>query len=200
MGWPVASLCQIAAVSARMRCMTRAMTPPGVRLSQRLEQGCARPLLFTFAGRAQQLDSTLGRLALETTAEVVLVADESLSGRSRGSSHSAARRSRRVSRSSALAPGSGRRRWAGAEGCRPGAGAGPGRSGCGRRSSRFGPTCRVGAFDGLAGAAAFHRGTVHDPYVVAPRRGGGGRDPVDASHRTGGLAQPLVVAGLLGQA
>jgi hypothetical protein len=34
---------------------------------------------------------------------------------------------------------SGRRRWAGPEGCRPGAGAGPRRSGCGWRSSRIRP-------------------------------------------------------------
>ncbi|OXY88567.1 hypothetical protein BEK98_41885 [Streptomyces diastatochromogenes] len=27
----------------------------------------------------------------------------------------------------------------------------------------FGPTCQVGAFEGLSGAAAFHRGGVHDP-------------------------------------
>ena len=49
-------------------------------LSQRLEQGCARPFPFTFTGRPQQLDSMLGQFAFETTAEVVLVADESLSG------------------------------------------------------------------------------------------------------------------------
>ena len=49
-------------------------------LSQRLEQGCARPFPFTFTGRPQQLDSMLGQFALETMAEVVLVADESLSG------------------------------------------------------------------------------------------------------------------------
>jgi len=29
-------------------------------LSQRLEQGCARPFPFTFTGRPQQLDSMLG--------------------------------------------------------------------------------------------------------------------------------------------
>lgn len=63
----------------------------------------------------------------------------------------------------------------------------------------FGATCQVGAFDGLAGAAAFHRGGVHDPYVVAPHRGGGGQDPVDASYQTGGLAKPLVVAGCWGR-
>jgi hypothetical protein len=49
-------------------------------LSQRLEQGCARPFPFTFTGRPQQLDSMLGQFAFDTTAEVVLVADESLSG------------------------------------------------------------------------------------------------------------------------
>jgi hypothetical protein len=49
-------------------------------LSQRLEQGCARPLPFTFTGRPQQRDSMLGQFAFETTAEAVLVADESLSG------------------------------------------------------------------------------------------------------------------------
>ncbi|MEV6509991.1 hypothetical protein AB0M61_28225 [Streptomyces sp. NPDC051642] len=49
-------------------------------LSQRLEQGCARPFPFTFTGRPQQLDSMLGQFAFETAAEVVLVADGSLSG------------------------------------------------------------------------------------------------------------------------
>jgi hypothetical protein len=49
-------------------------------LSQRLEQGCARPFPFTFTGRPQQLDSMLGQLAFETATEVVLVADGSLSG------------------------------------------------------------------------------------------------------------------------
>jgi hypothetical protein len=49
-------------------------------LSQRLEQGCARPFPFTFTGRPQQLDSMLGQFAFETTAEVVPIAGESLSG------------------------------------------------------------------------------------------------------------------------
>lgn len=49
-------------------------------LSQWLEQGCAGPLPSTFTGRPQQLDSMLGQFAFETTAEVVLVADESLAG------------------------------------------------------------------------------------------------------------------------
>ena len=35
-------------------------------LSQRLEQGCARPFPFTFTGRPQQLDSMLGQFAFET--------------------------------------------------------------------------------------------------------------------------------------
>lgn len=73
-------------------------------LSQRLEQGCARPFPFTFTGRPQQLDSMLGQFAFETTAEVVLVADESLSGAFSQKLALAAKRSRRVSRSSALAP------------------------------------------------------------------------------------------------
>ena len=64
----------------------------------------------------------------------------------------------------------------------------------------FGLACQVGAFDGLAGAAAFHRGGVRDPYVVAPHRGDGGQDPVDAPYQAGGLAQPLAAAGLPGQA
>lgn len=49
-------------------------------LSKRLEQGCARPFPFTLTGRPQQLDSILGQFTFETTAEVVLVADVSLSG------------------------------------------------------------------------------------------------------------------------
>ncbi|MET9778578.1 hypothetical protein ABZ023_30740 [Streptomyces sp. NPDC006367] len=60
--------------------------------------------------------------------------------------------------------------------------------------------CQVGAFGGLAGAAAFHRGGVHAPCVVAPHRGGGGQDPVAASRPGGGLAEPLVAAGPLGRA
>jgi hypothetical protein len=40
-------------------------------LSQRLEQGCARPLPFTATGRLQQPDSMIGQFAFETTAEVV---------------------------------------------------------------------------------------------------------------------------------
>ncbi|MEV5203906.1 hypothetical protein [Streptomyces sp. NPDC053720] len=48
-------------------------------LSQRPEQGCARPIPFTTTGRSRQLDSMLGQFAFETTAEVVLVANESLS-------------------------------------------------------------------------------------------------------------------------
>lgn len=38
-------------------------------LSQRPEQGCARPFPFTFTGRPQQLDSMLGQFALKITAE-----------------------------------------------------------------------------------------------------------------------------------
>ncbi|MFJ6850369.1 hypothetical protein ACIQM3_07485 [Streptomyces sp. NPDC091271] len=49
-------------------------------LSQRLEQCCARPFPFTFTGRPQQLQSKLGQFVFEATTEVVLVADESLSG------------------------------------------------------------------------------------------------------------------------
>ena len=83
---------------------------------QRLEQGCARPFPFTFTGRPQQLDSMLGHFAFDTTAEVVLVADESL------------------------------------------------------------------------------------PGAFSQKLAFGCQDPVDASYQTGGLAQPLVAAGLLGQA
>ncbi|GGT56117.1 hypothetical protein GCM10010271_69930 [Streptomyces kurssanovii] len=40
---------------------------------------------------------------------------------------------------------------------------------------------------------------MHDPHVVAPHGGVGGWQPGDAPMQSGALAQPLVVAGLLGQ-
>ncbi|MFD1536326.1 hypothetical protein [Nonomuraea guangzhouensis] len=73
-------------------------------LSQRLEQGCARPFPFTFTGRPQQLDSVLGQFAFETTAEVVLVADESLSGALSQKLAFGGLEVKGVSRSLALAP------------------------------------------------------------------------------------------------
>ncbi len=108
-------------------------------LSQRLEQGCARPFPFTFTGRPQQLDSMLGQFAFETTAEVVLVADESLSG---ALSQKLAFGCQEVKEGLAfvgLGPGQGEGDGQALKGCRPGAGAGPRRSGCGWRSSRIRP-------------------------------------------------------------
>ncbi|MFG3527457.1 hypothetical protein ACGF8B_11990 [Streptomyces sp. NPDC047917] len=48
-------------------------------LSQWLEQRCARLFPFTFTGRPQQLDPTLGQFAFESTVEAAPVADEILS-------------------------------------------------------------------------------------------------------------------------
>src|SRR4051812_47216397 len=49
-------------------------------LPQRLEEICARPLPFAFARWPQQLGALIGEFAFEGAAEVVLVADQSLSG------------------------------------------------------------------------------------------------------------------------
>lgn len=73
----------------------------------------------------------------------------------------------------------------------------PGRGGRRGGHHRSGPRSHRRSRGGDVSPAG--RPCCHDPYVVAPHRGGGGQDPVDASHQTGGLAQPRVVAGLLGQ-
>ncbi|GHD76193.1 hypothetical protein GCM10010317_092120 [Streptomyces mirabilis] len=52
----------------------------------------------------------------------------------------------------------------------------------------FGLSGQVGAFGGLAAAATFERGGIHDPYVVAPHRGAGGQYPGDPAQEFGGLA------------
>lgn len=98
MGAPILSLCQIAAVMARMRCRTRVTTPSGVRppcrsrsswplrvwlfdsmvwrsgLKNRASGRCG----FAFACRSQQPQAFLGQRRLELFAEVALVADQSL--------------------------------------------------------------------------------------------------------------------------
>jgi hypothetical protein len=117
----------------------------------------------------------------------------------RRSSHSAARRSRRVSRGRPW-PRSGRRRWAGPEGCRPGAGAGPRRSGCGWHSSRIRPSLPGRSVSRSRGSGRIPPG--QSPRSVRRRshRGGGAQDRADASHQAGGRAQPVAAAGLPGQA
>jgi hypothetical protein len=49
-------------------------------LPQRFEHGCAGPFRFALAGWSQQTDALLDQLVFEVAAEVVLVADERLSG------------------------------------------------------------------------------------------------------------------------
>ena len=152
--------------------MTRAMTPgcaPSVPfevklsleglvdrfddLSQRLEQGCARPFPFTFTGRPQQLDSMLGQFAFETTAEVVLVADESLSG---ALSQKLAFGCQEVKEGLAfvgLGPGQGEGDGQALKGADQVQAQAPEEAAVAGAVAVFGPTCQVGAFDGLAGAA-----------------------------------------------
>jgi len=96
-GWPVRSLCQIAAVRARRRCRILVMTPSGVAavafeaglafegvvdgfddLAQRLEEAGACPLRLALAGRAQPADAVLGQGGLEVVPVVVLVRDDDL--------------------------------------------------------------------------------------------------------------------------
>jgi hypothetical protein len=63
----------------------------------------------------------------------------------------------------------------------------------------FGPSGQLGAFDGLAGTAAFDRDGIGHPHVVGPQAGVGGKRPDHRRDQAGSVAQPLVVAGLLGQ-
>jgi hypothetical protein len=123
--WLVLSLCQIAAVSARMRVSTWAMMPSGVRppgwpqvqlsfqgpvhrfeeLEQRFEKLLPGPGRLVFADRAQQRQLTLGEFFLEGPAEVVLVPDQRLPLAAIMRSAAFSSISSRTSRSSAFAPG-----------------------------------------------------------------------------------------------
>lgn len=73
-------------------------------LPHRSEQPRSGPLSLALVGRTQQVEAQLRQLRLELAAEVVLVADQCLPGRSAASAGSVARMSSRVSRSSAFAP------------------------------------------------------------------------------------------------
>ena len=123
-GWPVLSLCQIAAVRARMRVQDADDDALGGAaavafqvklaleglvdrfddLAQRLEELRPGAPGLALADRAQQRQVTLGELVLEVAAEVVLVPDQGLPGPAATRSGSASSMPSRTSRSSALAP------------------------------------------------------------------------------------------------
>lgn len=103
-GWPVRSLCQIAAVKARTRCTTRTQTPAGVcppccsRLSWPLKVSlmdsmtCRNGLKNSFqpagtrpCGPGAAAPARIRPGGLELTADVVLVPDHDLPGPSVGS-------------------------------------------------------------------------------------------------------------------
>ncbi len=73
-------------------------------------------------------------------------------------------------------------------------------AGMGGAVAVLGPSGQIRPVRGLAGAAALDRGGVHYPDVVVPQAGVGGERPDEPGHGRGELAQPLVVAGLAGQA
>jgi len=105
----------------------------------------------------------LGQFAFETTAEVVLVADESLSG---ALSQKLAFGCQEVKEGLAfvgLGPGQGEGDGQALKGADQVQAQAPEEAAAAGAVAVFGPACQVGAFDGLAGAAAFHRGGVHDP-------------------------------------
>ncbi len=62
-----------------------------------------------------------------------------------------------------------------------------------------GPACQVRVLGGGAGAAAFDRGGVDDPYRICPQVGVAGQDPKRALEQGQCRAQPFVVAGLTWQ-
>src|SRR3984957_9795749 len=99
-GWPVASLCQMAAVRARMRCRIRTVTPSTVRppcrsrsswplrVSLTDSMACRNGLRYwrpagsgsPLRGGRGQGEAAGGEGGLEVVAVVVLVADDDLPG------------------------------------------------------------------------------------------------------------------------
>src|ERR1017187_9211116 len=63
-----------------------------------------------------------------------------------------------------------------------------------------GPSGQLRAAGGLPRPAALHRGGVHHPDVVGPQGGVAGQQADQAADRGGRPAQPLVIAGLRGEA
>ncbi len=168
-------------------------------LPQWLEQLRSWPLGLAVAGRPQQPDAQVGQLLLEVAAEVVLVADQCLAlplgGELRLDGEKVQQRLALVG----LGPGQregDRQALQGADQVQPQS---PEVARVTGAVPVLSPSGQVGALDRLAGAAALHRRGVRDPQVVAPQRGVTGQRPGDAPDEPGGLAQPLVVAGLLGQ-
>lgn len=116
-------------------------------------RGCARPFPFTFTDRPQQLDSMLGQFAFETTAEVVLVADESLSGALSQKLAFGCPEAKEGLAFVGLGPGQGEGDGQALKGADQVQAQAPEEAAVAGALAVFDPTCQVGAFDGLAGAA-----------------------------------------------
>lgn len=194
-GWPVWSLCQIAAVSARMRCRMRTATPPGVRprcrsrsswplkVSSRDSMTCRSGLNSCDPGRSAS------RLRAGRSSRNVQYGQLRLSGE-------------QVQQRFALVGlGAGQREGdrQAVQGADQMQSQSPEVAGVAGAVPILGPSGQVGAFDGLAWASALHRCGVHDPHVVAPQRSVARQRAGDVTDELGSLAQSFVVAGLLRQ-
>jgi hypothetical protein len=215
-GWPVRSLCQIAAVRARTRC-TRGPTPRGgvasvlfqVELALEgvvdrfddLPQWCEElgsgPRGLALAGWSQQVQSGVGEFGLEPAA--VVVRDQDLAGPAGGQLGVGVEDPEQGLAFVGLRPGQrepDRQPVQRAPQVQPQPPEEPGVAGA---VAVLGPPGQVRALHRLAGAGALDRGGVGHPHVVGPQPGVAGQDPDQPADRGALPAQPLVVAGLLGQ-
>src|SRR5450631_1519139 len=168
-------------------------------LAQRLEQVRTGPRGLALAGRPQQPDPRVGHGGFEVVAVVVLVTDESLAGpggdQVRASGEHAAQHIAFVSFGAGQGEGDGQA-LQGADQVQPQAPEVPRMTGA---IPVFGPSGQVRALGGLAGPAALDWGGIDYPHIVAPDGGIGGQKTDAVPDQRSGTAQPLVIAGLLGQ-
>ncbi len=139
-------------------------------LPEGFEQGCSGPFRFTFAGRPQQPDALFGEVAFEVLAGVVLVADQCLSGPGGDEAGFGGEEVQQGLALVGLGPGQGEGDGQALEGAHQVQPQASEEAAVAGAVAVLGPSGQVAAFDGLAGAAAFHRRGVHDPHVIAPHR------------------------------
>ena len=200
-GWPVWLLCQMAAVRARTRWTTRAITPPGVwppwrsRSSWPLKVSLTDSMIWRSAlkncvpGRSgspwragrKQGRVGAGQGGLEVTAVVVLVADEDLAGQQGGQAGVCGQQGQQHLALVGLGAGQGETDGQAVQGAQQVQAQSPEVAGVAGAVPVLGPSGQVRAADGLLGPAALDRGGIDHPHVIGPQAGVAGQDPISHS-------------------
>ena len=220
MVWPMRSLCQMAAVRARMRCPMRVQTPAMVRpwwcsrsswplrVSLIDSMICRRGLknrwpgcgVLAFAGGSEQGDAVLGQGGFEGVAVVVFVADDRR--RCPGVRHESRCGGEDLDQHVTFVgfgPGQRppeRQSVHGAQQMQPQT---PEVAGVRGAVAVLGPPGQIRAFDRLGRASTLHGGRVDHPQIIVTDASVGAQDADQPRDGVGQFAESLVVTGLAGQ-